>query len=98
MDVMLAVHRIAGGLGADHADVSHPTRAVIRHARIHVVAAAVEFYGVDLQTFTQTCSEVGLIFRRVSGRRTAWTPPGVLMFARMPRRSPMLRTKDRICS
>ena len=31
MDVMLAVHRIAGGLVADHADVSHPTRAVIRH-------------------------------------------------------------------
>jgi hypothetical protein len=32
MDVMLAVHRIAGGLGADHADVSHPTtRVVMRH-------------------------------------------------------------------
>jgi hypothetical protein len=94
MDVMLAVHRIAGGLGADQADVSHPTRAVIRHARIHVVAAAVEFNGVDLQAFTRTCFEVGLIFHCVSGQRTAWTPPSVLMLARTARRLLTIRMKD----
>lgn len=38
---------------------------------IYVVAAAVEFNGVDLQAFTRTCFEVGLIFHCVSGQRTA---------------------------
>jgi hypothetical protein len=65
---------------------------------IHVVTAAVEFKGVDLQGFTRTCFEVGLIIHCVSGQRTAWTRPSVLMFARMPRRLLMLRMEDRISS
>jgi hypothetical protein len=58
------------------------------------VAAALEFNDVDLQAFTRTCFEVGLIFYCVSGQRTAWTPPSVLMLARMARRLLTIRMND----